>query len=153
MWYIDSGCSRHMTGNREVLGNFKKISGGYVNFPGEKGGFITGEGSVTNGKITLHKVNYVEELKHNLMSVSQICDNGYKMLFTDKAYFVLKPGVSVPEDWVVMRAPRVHNTYVMDMRPLVSPSGPTTCLLSKATEDESYLWHRRMGHVHLKKNE
>ena len=56
-----------MTGNREVLGNFKKISGGYVNFVGEKGGFITGEGSVTNGKITLHKVNYIEELKHNLM--------------------------------------------------------------------------------------
>ena len=109
-----------MTGNKEVLGNFKKISGGYVNFAGEKGGFITGEGSVTNGKITLHKVNYVEELKHNLMSVSQICDNGYKMLFTDKACFVLKPGVSVPKDWVVMRAPRVHNTYVMDMRPLVA---------------------------------
>ena len=73
------------------------------------------------------------------------------MLFTDKACFVLKPGVSVPEDWVVMRAPRVHNTYVMDMRPLVSPSGPTTCMLSKATEDESFLWHRRMGHVHLRK--
>ncbi|KAJ0525574.1 putative RNA-directed DNA polymerase [Helianthus annuus] len=151
IWYIDSGCSRHMTGNKELLNNFKQIRGGYVNFAGEKGGYITGEGSVSNGKITLHKVNYVEELKHNLMSVSQICDNKYTMLFTDKACFVLRPGFVVPEDWIVIRAPRVNNTYVMDMRPLVNSSAPVTCLLSKATEDQSYLWHRRMGHVHLRK--
>ena len=87
-----------MTGNKELLNNFKQFRGGYVNFAGEKGGYITGEGSVSNGKITLHKVNYVEELKHNLMSVSQICDNKYTMLFTDKACFVLRPGFVVPED-------------------------------------------------------
>ncbi|KAJ0616581.1 putative RNA-directed DNA polymerase [Helianthus annuus] len=73
------------------------------------------------------------------------------MLFTDKACFVLRPGFVVPEDWIVMRAPRVNNTYVMDMHPLVNSSSPVTCLLSKATEDQSYLWHRRIGHVHLRK--
>ena len=41
---------------------------------------ITGMGVVTNGKITLEKVNYVEQLKHNLMSVSQICDKGNSVL-------------------------------------------------------------------------
>ncbi|GJU69851.1 retrovirus-related pol polyprotein from transposon TNT 1-94, partial [Tanacetum coccineum] len=44
---IDSGCSRHMTGNMSYLTNFEEIDGGYVAFGGNpKGGKITGRGSI-----------------------------------------------------------------------------------------------------------
>nr|GFB05584.1 ribonuclease H-like domain-containing protein [Tanacetum cinerariifolium] len=33
-WVIDSGCSRHMTGNVSYLSDFKKLNGGYVAFGG-----------------------------------------------------------------------------------------------------------------------
>ena len=68
---------------------------------------------MSNGKITLEKVNYVEQLKHNLMSVSQICDKGHTVLFTDTEALVLKLGFVIPEEWIVMRAPRMNDTYVM----------------------------------------
>ena len=49
------------------------------------------------------------------MSVSQICDKGQTVLFTDTEASVLKPGFVIPEEWIVMRAPRRNDTYVMDM--------------------------------------
>ena len=63
-----------MTGEVSLFKELKDYNGGYVNFAGDKGGKITGIGTVSNGKITLEQVHYVEQLKHNLMSVSQICD-------------------------------------------------------------------------------
>ena len=63
-----------MTGCMDILQDFKPFNGGFVNFAGDKGGRITGEGSVSNGRVCFDKVNYVEELKFNLLSVSQICD-------------------------------------------------------------------------------
>ncbi|KAI3784137.1 hypothetical protein L1987_43230 [Smallanthus sonchifolius] len=41
-WYVDSGCSRHMTGNVRLLEDVKQIDGGYVSFVGNNGGYITG---------------------------------------------------------------------------------------------------------------
>nr|GEZ06691.1 hypothetical protein [Tanacetum cinerariifolium] len=44
---IDSGCSRHMTGNMSCLSDFEKLNGGYVAFEGDpKGGKITGKGKI-----------------------------------------------------------------------------------------------------------
>ena len=129
-----------MTGVRGLLYQFVKIDGGHVNFAGTNGGSITGIGNVSNGKITLEKVNYVEQLTHNLMSVSQICDKGNTVHFTDKEAVILKPGFEIPDDWIIMRAPRKRDTYVMDMS-VEDPEVEATCLLSKASESDSVLWH------------
>ena len=59
-WYVDSGCSRHMTGNISLLSDVQPIKGGYVAFAGNKGGEITGRGTLTNGSVSLDNVNYVE---------------------------------------------------------------------------------------------
>ncbi|GJR00242.1 uncharacterized mitochondrial protein-like protein [Tanacetum coccineum] len=54
---IDSGCSRHMTGNMFYLTDYEKIDGGYVAFGGNpKGGKITGKGTQSNG-ITITKAS------------------------------------------------------------------------------------------------
>ncbi|KAI3762425.1 hypothetical protein L1987_52855 [Smallanthus sonchifolius] len=70
-WYVDSGCSRHMTGNIHLLEDVIKIDGGYVAFAGIKVGYITGQCTLKNDKVKFEKVNYVEQLDHNLLSVSQ----------------------------------------------------------------------------------
>ena len=136
-----------MTGDASLMIELENFDGGYVNFAGSKGGKITGRGKVTNGKITLDKVNYVEQLQHNLMSVSQVCDKGHSVLFTKSEALVLKPGLIIPEDWIMMRAPRRNDTYVMDMG-VNDSTAVVACLLSKASEAESILWHRRMAHIH-----
>ncbi|XP_035837515.1 uncharacterized protein LOC118485474 [Helianthus annuus] len=71
IWHVDSGCSRHMTGLKELLKNFRFIDGDFVSFAGdEKGGKIVGVGDVVSEALTLENVNYVPELCYNLMSVS-----------------------------------------------------------------------------------
>ncbi|GJR80913.1 putative ribonuclease H-like domain-containing protein [Tanacetum coccineum] len=48
---IDSGCSRHMTGNKSYLSDYKEIDGGFVAFGGDpKGGRITGKGKISIGR-------------------------------------------------------------------------------------------------------
>ena len=151
-WVVDSGASEHMTGNLALLYNVKQIKGGYVNFAGNKGGQITGEGIVSNGKISFDKVNYVEQLEHNLLSVSQICDKKFTVHFNDTECLVLKSGFKIPDDWVLIRAKRKRNLYELDMSTVQAPDPNThTCLLSKASEKESISWHRRMGHIHFRK--
>ncbi|KAI3669032.1 hypothetical protein L6452_40251 [Arctium lappa] len=72
IWHVDSGCSRYMTGNKSCLQNFKRIDGGHVAFgDNPSGGKISGKGIVSKGKMTFEDVYYVEQLRYNLLSVSQ----------------------------------------------------------------------------------
>nr|GFC61153.1 hypothetical protein [Tanacetum cinerariifolium] len=72
---IDSGCSRHITGNMSYLSDFEELNGGYVAFGGNpKGGKIIGKGKIKIEKLDSDDVYFVKELKFNLFSVSQMCD-------------------------------------------------------------------------------
>ncbi|GKA39061.1 putative ribonuclease H-like domain-containing protein [Tanacetum coccineum] len=53
------------------------------------------------------------------------------------------------ENHVLLRVPRKDIMYSVDLKNIV-PSGGLTCLLAKATLDESNLWHRRLGHINFK---
>ncbi|GKB54371.1 retrovirus-related pol polyprotein from transposon TNT 1-94 [Tanacetum coccineum] len=68
---IDSGCSRHMTGNKSYLSDYEEIDGGFVAFgENSKGGKITGKGKIRTGKLDFEDVYFVKKLKFNLFSVS-----------------------------------------------------------------------------------
>ncbi|GJT41501.1 hypothetical protein Tco_0941366 [Tanacetum coccineum] len=89
---IDSGCSRHMTGNMSYLTNYEEIDGGYVAFGGNpKGGKITGKGTIKTDNLDFENVYFVRELKFNLFSVSQMCDKKNSVLFNDTECIVLSP--------------------------------------------------------------
>nr|GEU69649.1 hypothetical protein [Tanacetum cinerariifolium] len=53
------------------------------------------------------------------------------------------------ESQVFLRVSRKNNMYSVDLKN-VTPSGGLTCLFTKATLDESNLWHRRLGHINFK---
>ncbi|GJU06179.1 putative ribonuclease H-like domain-containing protein [Tanacetum coccineum] len=147
---VDSGCSRSMTGNKEKLDDFVKIVGGTVTFGGGDGK-ITGKGTIRTSKLNFENVYYVEELQNfNLFSVSQICDTKNKVLFTDKECLVLSKEFQLPENsQVVLRVPRRNNLYCFNLSD-IQPERDVTCLLAKASLDESTKWHRRMAHVNFK---
>nr|GEW48253.1 hypothetical protein [Tanacetum cinerariifolium] len=110
---IDSGCSRHMTGNMSYLFDFEEINSGYVAFGGNpKGGKITGKGKIRIGKLDFDDVYFVKELKFNLFSVSQMCDKKNSVLFTDTECIVLSFDFKLPdENHVLLRVPRENNMY------------------------------------------
>jgi hypothetical protein len=138
-----------MTGNKALLQDIKQINGGIVIFTGDKGVKITGEGNVRNESITQEKVKFVEQVEHNLLSVSQTFYKEFAMCFTRIGGLILKPRFVIPEDMILMRAPRVYDTYKMDMK--TAKSYVQACLLSKDSEKDSNLWHRKLGNIHLRK--
>ncbi|GJT22095.1 putative ribonuclease H-like domain-containing protein [Tanacetum coccineum] len=147
---VDSGCSRHMTGNKAYLAEYQDFNGGLVAFGGSKG-YITGKGKIKTGKLDFEDVCFVKELQHfNLFFVSQMCDKKNKVLFTDSECLVLSPKFKLPdENQVLLRIPRQNNMYSFNLENIV-PSGGLACLIAKATIDESNKWHRRLGHVNYK---
>ncbi|GJS30943.1 ribonuclease H-like domain-containing protein [Tanacetum coccineum] len=67
------------------------------------------------------------------------------VLFTDSACFVLSPDFKLPdESQVLLNVPRKNNMYSVDMKNIV-PKESLTCLVAKATLDESMLWHKRLA--------
>nr|GEW11243.1 hypothetical protein [Tanacetum cinerariifolium] len=147
--YWDSGCSWHMTGNISYLSEYEPYDEGYVSF-GQGGGKITGKGIIKTGKHEFENVYFVKELKYNQFSVSQIFDNKNSILFTDSQCIVLGKDFKLQDDTnVLLRTPRQHNMYSIDLNNIV-PHKNLTCLVTKASIGESMLWHRRLGHLSFK---
>ncbi|GKB53499.1 putative ribonuclease H-like domain-containing protein [Tanacetum coccineum] len=146
---IDSGCSRHMTGNKCYLTEYEDYDGGFVSF-GDGKGRISGKGKIKTGTLDFDNVYFCKELKYNLFSVSQICDKKNNVLFTDTECLVLSSDFKLlDESQVLLRVPRKDNIYSVDLKSVVPTKG-LTCLFAKAIIDESNLWHRRLGHINFK---
>ncbi|GJR85204.1 putative ribonuclease H-like domain-containing protein [Tanacetum coccineum] len=125
----DSGCSRHMTGNKSYLTDYQDIDGGFIAFAGSPKG---------------------DELKLILFSSHKCVTRKIVILFTEICCIVLSPDFKLlDESQVLLKVPRQNNMYSFDLKNVV-PSGGLTCLFAKATIDESNLWHRRLGHINFK---
>ncbi|GKD97310.1 retrovirus-related pol polyprotein from transposon TNT 1-94 [Tanacetum coccineum] len=81
LWYLDSGCSKHMTGDRSQLTNFVNKFLGTVKFENDHVAKILGYGDYQIGNVTISRVYYVEGLGHNLFSVGQFCDSNLEVAF------------------------------------------------------------------------
>ncbi|GJZ76385.1 putative ribonuclease H-like domain-containing protein [Tanacetum coccineum] len=148
---VDSGCSSHMTGNKAYLLDYEDFNGGFVAFGSDpKGGKITGKGKIKTANLDFDDVYFVDELKFNLFSVSQMCDKKNSVLFTESECLILSPSfMLLDESQVVLRAPRKDDVYNLDLKNIVLSEG-ITCLYANTIADESKLWYRRLGHVNFK---
>ncbi|KAJ9542267.1 hypothetical protein OSB04_028773 [Centaurea solstitialis] len=142
-WYIDSGCSRHMTGILELLSHYVNKEGSSVAFGGNQKGKIKGYGMIVKGEKTVNQVSYVDGLKHNLISVSQLCDNGMDIKFNIK-YCVLYKADTLIE---VMRANRRGDLYLLIFDALDEKE--EICLISSVKNEEAWLWHIRFCHLNF----
>ncbi|GJU55989.1 putative ribonuclease H-like domain-containing protein [Tanacetum coccineum] len=149
--FVDSGCLRHMTRNIAYLSDFPEFYGGYVTFGGGAySGKISCKGTLKTDSLDFEDVYFVNELKFNLFSVLQMCDKKNYVLFTDTECLILSPNFKLPdESRILFKIPKKDNTYSFDMKN-IDPKEILTCLVAKATSDESMLWHRRLGHISFK---
>nr|GEU38865.1 ribonuclease H-like domain-containing protein [Tanacetum cinerariifolium] len=147
---VDSGCSRSMSGNKDKLEDFEAFDGGEVTFGGSSGK-ISRKGTIKTETLNFENVLYVEELQHfNLISVSQICDQTHRVLFAENECLVLSKDFPLPDPhMVILYIPRKHNLYTFSLNEL-APQGPLTYLIAKASQNESTIWHRRLGHVNFR---
>jgi hypothetical protein len=85
-WHIDSGCSKHMMGDKSKFISLSESKLGNLTFGNDAPGKIKGKGmvSLSNGKGKSQDVLLVDGVKHNLLSVSQMCDKGCEVAFMSK---------------------------------------------------------------------
>ncbi|GJW13236.1 hypothetical protein Tco_0017369 [Tanacetum coccineum] len=88
LFIVDSGCTKHMTGNLKLLCNFVEKYMGTVHFGNDQFALILGYGDLVQGNITINRVYYVEGLNHNLFSVGQFCDADLEVAFWKSTCFV-----------------------------------------------------------------
>nr|GEV07376.1 Gag-Pol polyprotein [Tanacetum cinerariifolium] len=123
LWILDSGCSKHMTGNRALLTNFVEKFFRTVWFANNDFAVIAGYEDVVIVPITIKKVYYVECLGHNLFSVGQFCDKGLEVAFRKSTCFVrIKDGVNLLTD------DRVWNLYTIVLNDTASNSSNFTTI-------------------------
>ncbi|GKA01229.1 hypothetical protein Tco_0673894 [Tanacetum coccineum] len=88
LFIVDSGCSKHMTGNLKLLRNFVEKFLGTVKFGNDQFALILGYGDLVQGNITIKKVYYVEGLNHNLFSVGQFRNADLEVVFQKSTCYV-----------------------------------------------------------------
>nr|GEY88264.1 integrase, catalytic region, zinc finger, CCHC-type, peptidase aspartic, catalytic [Tanacetum cinerariifolium] len=88
LWCVDSGYSKHMTGNLKLLINFVWKFLGTVRFRNDHVAAILDFGDLQWGNILITRVYFVEGLGHNLFSIGQFCDSDLKVAFRRNTYFV-----------------------------------------------------------------
>nr|GEZ11133.1 hypothetical protein [Tanacetum cinerariifolium] len=142
LWYLDSGCSKHMTGDSSQLVNFVQKFLGTVKFGNYHVAKIIGYGDYQIGNVTISRVYYVEGLGHNLFSVGQFCDSDLEVGFCQYTCFIRNlDGVDL------LTGSRGNNLYTLSIQDMMASS--PICLLSKASKTKSWLWHRRLSHMNF----
>ncbi|KAE8733549.1 hypothetical protein F3Y22_tig00001120pilonHSYRG00173 [Hibiscus syriacus] len=147
-WIVDSGCSNHMTGDKQKLQNLSEYNGGRVVVTADNSRLpIThiGKTIVTprynTNQVQLQDVYHVPGMKKNLLSVAQLTSSGHYVLFG-------------PQDVKVYRDVKITETPTMEGRRLESiyvMSAESAYVDRTRKNETSDLWHMRLGHVSYSK--
>ena len=102
---------------------------------------IIGHGSICNNFLSLiENVLFVDGLKHNLLSITQLCDKGFKVIF-ESFHCIIKDSQN---DKIIFMSHRNENVYTIDISKYECHN---RCFSNM--HDESWLWHRRLGHMNM----
>nr|GEY58820.1 retrovirus-related Pol polyprotein from transposon TNT 1-94 [Tanacetum cinerariifolium] len=142
LFIVDSGCSKHMTGNPKLLINFVEKFLGTVKFGNDQIIPILGYGDLVQGSVIIKRVYYVEGLNHNLFSVGQFCDADLEVAFRKSTCYIrdLKGND-------LLTGSRGTYLYSITLQDTTSPN--LICLMAKATSSQAWLWHRRLSHLNF----
>jgi hypothetical protein len=90
-WFLDSACSRHMTRDDSLFSSISKINGEKVIFGDNSKRKIIRVGNIgSKSSPSIEKVFLMNNLKHNLLSISQLYDKGYKIKFDHTCCLILE---------------------------------------------------------------
>lgn len=130
-----------MTGDYTKFTSLKLKSKGYVTYGDNNRGKILGIGKIGASPFTtIDDVLYVEGLKHNLISISQLCDKGFRVNFIKEKCII--ENEASPEEKLVGN--RIDNSYKVCLNDL---SLKIKCLV--VNNNDAWLWHKRIAHIHM----
>ncbi|GKD13546.1 retrovirus-related pol polyprotein from transposon TNT 1-94, partial [Tanacetum coccineum] len=140
LFIVDSGCTKHMTGNLSLLCNFVEKYLGNFHFGNDKFAPILGYGDLVQGNITINRVYYVEGLNHNRFSVGQFCDADLEVAFRKSTCFV-----RYLQGNDLLTGNHGSDLYTISLQETTSST--PICLMAKSSPTQAWLWHRRLSHL------
>ncbi|KAK8936006.1 hypothetical protein KSP39_PZI013951 [Platanthera zijinensis] len=129
-----------MTGDKDKFLSLEKKRGGVVTFGDNGKGRILGISTIGNKFFSISNVLFVDGLKHNHISVSQLGDKGIDVIFESSSNTCKL--IDAKTSNVLLVAHRNHNVYTVNFDDFSSSN--LKCLVTK--NEELDLWHRRLGH-------
>ena len=111
-----------MTGDKSLLREVVKKAGPRVSFGDNSKGYTLGYGKLKVDNVVIEEVSLVDGLKHNFLSISQLCDKGNDVIFEDERCLI----VNKKSKEIVLYGVRRSNMYVADLSSSVD--GKVTCL-------------------------
>jgi len=144
-WYLDSGCSTHMTGRKEWFVKMQEVAHGKIRFADDRSLTAEGSGRVvlrdSNGReVVIEEVLYVPGLRTNLLSLGQLLQKVFMMKMEDNSLSVFDQ----------------HNRLTIKV---MLSQNRTFCVVMNAvnhkcfslTESKAeWLWHMQFGHLNFK---
>jgi hypothetical protein len=142
---LDSGCTNHMTGEKEIFTFFEEndCPSDIITFGDNSEENVLGYGKITiTADHSISKVLLVDSLDYNLLSVSQLCEMGYNYLFTNKGVtvFIRSDGSYAFSD--ILRGKVYLVNFISEEMEL------DKCLIAKI--NMGWLWHCRLAHVGIR---
>ncbi|GKC04277.1 retrovirus-related pol polyprotein from transposon TNT 1-94, partial [Tanacetum coccineum] len=137
-----SGCSRSMTGVKSYLHKYVEKPGPKVVFGDNSSCITEGYGSINCGGIVFSKVAFVNDLKYNLISISQLCDANYIVQFDDKQGIIFNANKEI-----MLIALRRNDVYFLEMSLLTLNRA---YFFAKVLESVNWLWHKMLSHLNFK---
>ncbi|KAJ9547861.1 LOW QUALITY PROTEIN: hypothetical protein OSB04_020404 [Centaurea solstitialis] len=142
-WFLDSGCSNHMTGNKRWFIELDEQFKHSVKLGNDLKMLVSGKGNIRleiDGKTqVITEVYYVPELKNNLLSLGQLQEKGLAILIQDRECKIFHS-----RRGVIMRTRMTTKRMFMVLAHVFLHS--PTCL-SASTDEINDLWHKRYDHL------
>ncbi|CAL5368182.1 unnamed protein product [Camellia sinensis] len=139
-WLIDSGCTNHMTYDRELFRELDKTAISKVRIGNGAHIAVKGKGTVAiegcTGLKLISDVLYVPEINQNLLSVTQLLEKGYKVLFEDKNCVIKDTKVIE-----VFKVQMKDKSFALDLMKEEQAA-------VHKDDSNTVLWHKRLGHFH-----
>ncbi|KAI5335543.1 hypothetical protein L3X38_025676 [Prunus dulcis] len=145
-WYIDSGCSNHMTSREDLLVDIVREVKAKVQVGNGVLVEVAGKGTLIietmKGKRYIKEVMLVPSLAKNLLSVGQMTEHGYFIVFGNHRVDIFDD--SSLSNMVVSVKQKGNRCFPLTFNTIKEIS------LKTSVQECSKIWHKRFGHLNFR---
>ena len=157
-WIVDSGATNHVCSSLQWTDSWTQLEEGAFSMRVGSGDVVSARavGVIrlrfnNNNFILLNNVFFIPGFTRNLISVSKLLEQLYSVSFDNKSVIIAKNGLNIcsgiNENNLYVLRPLIHTTLLNTE--MFKVEKPKTKRHKISPENETYLWHLRLGHINL----